>query len=74
MDRFHQILRDHPGTLIDVLGVQQNYWHADDIFKFMLLNENVCIFIQFPLKFVFEGTVDNMSAMVQVFLVLDWTA
>ena len=74
-NRFYQILRAHHGTLINVLGAQQNYRHfADDILKFMLLNENVCIFIQIPLKFVSEGTVDNMSALDQVFLVLDWTA
>ena len=37
---------------------------ADDIFKCIFLNENVRISIQFSLKFVPKGPIDNKSALV----------
>ena len=33
---------------------------ADDIFKYILLNENVLIAIKFSLKFISKGTVYNI--------------
>ena len=39
---------------------------ADDIFKHIFLNENFRISIQFSLKFVPEGSIDNKPALVQV--------
>ena len=39
---------------------------ADNIFKRIFLNENVGIFIQFSLKVVPKGPIDNKSALVQV--------
>ena len=39
---------------------------ADDIFKWIFLNENVWIFIKISLKFVPRSPVDNKPAFVQV--------
>ena len=39
---------------------------ADDIFKCILLNENVRILIKISLKFVPKGPINNTSALVQV--------
>ena len=39
---------------------------ADDMFKRIVLNENVRFFIQISLKFVPTGPIDNQSALVQV--------
>ena len=39
---------------------------AADIFKHIFFNENIRISIQISLKFVPEGLIDNMSALVQV--------
>ena len=36
-----------------------------NIFKLIFVNENVYIFIQFPLKFVPNGLTDNKSALVE---------
>ena len=45
----------------------QNGRHfADDIFKCIFLNENLCILIQISLKFVSKGPIDNKWALVQV--------
>ena len=45
----------------------QNGRHfADDIFKRFFLNGNVRISVQFSLKFVPKGPIDNKSALVQV--------
>ena len=40
---------------------------ADNIFKCIFLNENVRIWIQISVKFVPKGTIENKSALVQVF-------
>ena len=37
---------------------------TDDIFKHIFLNENIRISIQFSLKFVPEGPIDNIPALV----------
>ena len=39
---------------------------ADDIFKFISLNEKVRILIKIPLKFVAECPIDNKPALVQI--------
>ena len=39
---------------------------ADDIFKCILLNENVCIPINISLKFVPKGPINNIPALVQI--------
>ena len=39
---------------------------ADNIFKYISMNEKFCILIQIPLKFVPKGLIDNKSALVQV--------
>ena len=39
---------------------------AGDIFKRILLNENVRISIKISLKFVQEGSIDNKPALVQI--------
>ena len=39
---------------------------ADDSFNCIFLNENVRISIQFSLKFVLKGPIDNISALVLV--------
>ena len=46
---------------------RQNGRHfADDIFKCIFLNENVWIPVKIPLKFVPEGPINNIPAMVQI--------
>ena len=37
---------------------------ADDIFKCILLNENVWISIKISLKFIPKGPIDNITALV----------
>ena len=45
----------------------QNGCHfADDIFKFLFLNENVWIPIRISLKFVFKGRIKNIPELVQI--------
>ena len=39
---------------------------ADDIFKCIFLNENVWIPIKISLKFVLEGPINNIPALVQI--------
>ena len=38
----------------------------DDIFKCILLNENVWISIQISLKFVLKGPIKNIPALVEI--------
>ena len=46
---------------------EQNGRHfADDIFKCIFLNQNLCILIKISLKFVPKGLIDNKSSLVQV--------
>ena len=53
--------------VINTLRLRQNGRHfPDDIFNCIFLNENVRISIQFSLKFVPKGSVDNKPALVQV--------
>ena len=39
---------------------------SDDIFRCIYMNENIRIAIQFSLKFVPKGPIDNKSVLVQV--------
>ena len=39
---------------------------ADDIFKRIFVNENVCISIKISLKFVPKGSINNIAALVQI--------
>ena len=39
---------------------------ADNIFKWIFLNEKFCILIQIPLEFVPKEPIDNNSALVQI--------
>ena len=39
---------------------------ADDIFKQIFFNENVCISIKISLKFVPKGSINNIAALVQI--------
>ena len=60
-------------NLVNMLRLVQNGWHfADNLFKFIVLNENCCILIQFLLKFYCKGTIDNMSVLIWV-MAWRWT-
>ena len=52
---------------INTLRPRQNGRHfADDIFKYIFLNENVWIPIKISLRFVPEGWINNIPALVQI--------
>ena len=54
-------------NLSNTFRPRQNIRHfADDIFKCILLNENVWITIKNSLKFVPEGPINNIPALVQI--------
>ena len=66
-------------TVIDEWNGNQSVWDInslkprqdgrhfpDDIFKCILLNENVSIAIKMSLKFVPEGPINNIPALVQI--------
>ena len=62
---------DSPGVVrpqgINTLRPRQNGRHfADDIFKCIFLNENVWIPIKISLKFVPQGPINNIPALVQI--------
>ena len=53
--------------VLNTLRPRQNGRHfADDIFKYIFLNANVWIPITISLKFVPEGPIDNIPALVQI--------
>ena len=55
------------GVNIYILGPRQNRRHfADDIFKYIFLNENGWISIKFSLKFVRFGPINIIPALVQI--------
>ena len=55
------------GISVDTLRPRQNGRHfADDIFKYIFLNENVWIPIKISLKFVPKGRTNNIPALVQI--------
>ena len=45
---------------------QKDHHFADDVFRCIFVNENICIWIQISLKFVPERPFDNKSALVQI--------
>ena len=45
---------------------QNRRYFADDIFKFIFLNEKFCILIRISLKFVHKGPVDNNPELVKI--------
>ena len=52
---------------INTLRPTRNRRHfADDIFKCILLNENVLISIKISLKFIPKGPINNIPALVQI--------
>ena len=52
---------------LNTLRPRQNGRHfADDTFNRIFVNENVRISIEFSLKFVPKGQINNISAMVQI--------
>ena len=53
--------------VINTLRMRQNGRHfPNNIFKCIFLNRNVCILIDISLKFVPEGKIDNIPALVQI--------
>ena len=53
--------------IFNTLRPRQNGWHfADDTFKRIFLNENVIISIKMSLKFVPNGPINNIPALVQI--------
>ena len=55
---------------INTLRLRQNGCHfADNIFKYIFLNENVCISIKISRKFVPKGSINNIPALV---LIMAW--
>ena len=54
-------------SAFNTLRPRQNGRHfADDIFKYIFLNENVWISIKISLKFVSKGPIDDIPALVQI--------
>ena len=54
-------------SVINTLRSRQNgRYFPDDIFKFIFMNENVWISIEISLKFVPEGPINNIPALVQI--------
>ena len=54
-------------TLLNTLRSRQNGRHfPDDIFKYIILNENVWIAIRISLKFVPKGRINNIPAFVHI--------
>ena len=52
---------------VNTLRPRQNGCHfADDILKWIFLNENVWISIKISLKFVLKGPINNIPALVQI--------
>ena len=64
----HMIARCwHNPEAVNTLRPRQNGRHfADDIFKCIFLNENVWIPIKISMKFVPNGPINNMPALVQI--------
>ena len=67
-------VESHPQRMISVYILHLNHLPlntmaailADDIFKWIFMNEKFCILISISLKFVPKGPIENKSALVQV--------
>ena len=54
-------------NILNILMPRQNGLHfPEDIFKCIFLNENAWIFIKISLKFVPNGSIENILALVQI--------
>ena len=54
-------------SYLNTLRPRWNEQHfADNIFKHVFFNENVCILIKISLKFVPKGPINNIPALVQI--------
>ena len=54
-------------TSLNLSSLRQNCcYFADDIFKCIFMDENLCISIQIPLQFVTMCPIDNKSAFVKI--------
>ena len=54
-------------SYVNTLRLRQNDRHfADDVFKYIFLNENISILIRISLKFLPMGLIENKWALVQV--------
>ena len=59
------ILPNFSQSMLTRLTPKQNGRHfPDDIFRCIFMNENLCILIQFSLKLVPKGPIDNNPALV----------
>ena len=58
------MMTEFTGTLTDLPPGQTGRHFADDIFRYILVNEKCCIFIRIPLKLVPKVSVDNKPALV----------
>ena len=56
----------HRETIITLRPRQNGRHFADDIFKWIFLNENVWILLKISLKFVPQGPINNIQALVQI--------
>ena len=57
---------DQWSLVFNTLRLRQNGCHFPDIFKCIFLNENVWISIKISLKFVPNGPINNIPALVQI--------
>ena len=64
----HVVIRKHnDDNGLNILRPRQDgRYFPDDIFKCILLNENICISIRISLKFVPKGPINNIQALVQI--------
>ena len=59
--------KSYKQSTLNTLKPRQNGHHfADNLFKGFFLNQNVWIAIKIPLKFLPKGTINNISALVQI--------
>ena len=64
---FNAKLPFKPMMLVNTLRPRQNGRHfTDDIFKYIILNENVWISIEISLRFLPKGPINNIPALVQI--------
>ena len=67
--RRHLYIETDPWLYINILRLRQYGCHfADDIFRCIFLNQNVWFLIKIPLKFVPKGLINNIPALVHIWL------
>ena len=65
--QLNKMVGPSPGGRFNTLRPRQNGRHfPDNIFKYILLNENIWIWIKISLKFVPKGSINNIPALVQI--------